>query len=87
MQGPTNSEGQASAAPSPVPGLMDPAVVKQLVQRFQRVFPAELPAGLPPDRGVAHPIPIIPGSSPPARPMYRLSPREITAEVADAGAA
>lgn len=36
----------------------------------------EIPPGEPPDRGVPHTIPLQPGSSPPFRPMYRLSPHE-----------
>ena len=65
---------QPSVAPD---GLMEPEKVQALITEFSDVFPAELPAGEPPDRGVTHAIPTIPGAKPPARPMYRLSPREM----------
>lgn len=58
-------------------GLMQPAVVQRLLRDFADVFPAELPAGEPPDRGVGHTIPTIDGHKPPARPLYRMSPREM----------
>src|SRR3569623_390116 len=50
--------------------------LKALLEKFADVFPEELPASLPPARGVGHSIPIEPGASPPFRPMYRLSPVE-----------
>ena len=45
-------------------------------EEFKEVFPAELPAELPPARAGFHTIPLVEGSSPPFRPMYRLSPKE-----------
>ena len=44
----------------------------KLVEQFADVFPADLPAGAPPDRGVAHKIDLIPGTEPPSKPAYRL---------------
>ena len=41
------------------------------------VFPADLPAGLPPAREVDHRIELVPGSSPPSRPTIRLSATEL----------
>ena len=47
-----------------------------IVEEYRDVFPAELPAGLPPDRPVAHAIPLKPGAEPPAQKLYRLSWKE-----------
>ena len=40
---------------------------------FSDVFPSDLPSKLPPKRTVNHGIDLIPGSSPPSWPPYRLS--------------
>lgn len=37
---------------------------------------SQLPDGLPPERGVGHTIPQLPGSKPVYGPLYRLSPAE-----------
>ena len=53
--------------------------VSEWVQDNIDVFPAQLPEGLPPERGVgqtSHTIPLEPGSKPTFGPMYRLSPAE-----------
>jgi hypothetical protein len=43
------------------------------LQDFDDVFPAEVPAGLPPLRGIEHQIDLIPGASLPNRAlMWRL---------------
>jgi hypothetical protein len=55
-----------------------PAKAKVIVQEFASAF-AEMPPGLPPDRGIAHAI-NTDGAQPVSKPMYRLSPKE-TAEV------
>lgn len=47
--------------------------VHAVVNEYADVFPAELPAGLPPVRPIAHAIPLQPGSQPPAQKLYRLS--------------
>lgn len=44
---------------------------------FRDLFPADLPKTLPPDRDVDHHIDLIPGSTPPSRPVYRMSPTEL----------
>jgi hypothetical protein len=44
---------------------------------YRDVFPAALPDGLPPSRGVDHRIELIPGSSPQSRPTIRLSATEL----------
>lgn len=61
----------------------DPRITKQadreldqLLFEFKDVFPEELP-GLPPRRQVEHEIELIPGSSPPCKTPYRLSPIEL----------
>jgi hypothetical protein len=48
-----------------------------LLKRFSDVFPDTLPAGLPPKRAIDHRIEIMPGSTPPSRPTYRLSTGEL----------
>ena len=47
--------------------------IKELVMQFADVFPSTVPAGLPPDRGINHAIPLEPGHPVPAQKMYRLS--------------
>jgi hypothetical protein len=47
-----------------------------LLTEFQDVFPENLPPGLPPERSVDHRIELVPGSDPPNKPPYRLSPAE-----------
>ena len=59
---------------------MDPAaqrVAIPLLDSYADVFPADLPAGLPPQREVDHRIELEPGAVPPSRPTYRLSPSEL----------
>ncbi|XP_062217663.1 uncharacterized protein LOC133917845 [Phragmites australis] len=43
---------------------------------FEDVFPDEVPAGLPPIRGIEHQIDLVPGASLPNRPAYRTNPDE-----------
>ncbi|XP_021305467.1 uncharacterized protein LOC110431096 [Sorghum bicolor] len=53
-----------------------PSAVLDLLQDFEDVFPDEVPAGLPPLRGIEHQIDLVPGASPPNRPAYRANPGE-----------
>jgi hypothetical protein len=53
-----------------------PSVVLDLLQDFKYVFPDEVPAGLPPLRGIEHRIDLVPGASLPNRPAYRTNPEE-----------
>ncbi|GKV11625.1 hypothetical protein SLEP1_g22866 [Rubroshorea leprosula] len=53
-----------------------PSVVKSLLQDFKDVFPDDVPNGLPPIRGIKHPIDFIPGATIPNRPAYRSNPNE-----------
>ncbi|KAI4313094.1 hypothetical protein MLD38_037866 [Melastoma candidum] len=47
-----------------------------LNRSFDDVFPKEMPAELPPIRGIEHQIDFIPGAPIPNRPAYRYSPQE-----------
>ena len=45
-----------------------------LLQEFQHVFPQEIPHGLPPKRTIQHKIDLVPGSTLPNKPTYRMNP-------------
>ncbi|KAK1645301.1 hypothetical protein QYE76_063106 [Lolium multiflorum] len=47
------------------------------MKEFGDVFPEEVPAGLPPLRGIEHQIDLIPGASLPNRAAYRTNPEEM----------
>ena len=73
-------QGYPPQPPPPVPmpaanlSVMDSdALVVPLLQKFQDIFPADLPLTLPPPRTVDHAIDLVPGFEPPCRPQYRLS--------------
>ncbi|WVZ80743.1 hypothetical protein U9M48_028198 [Paspalum notatum var. saurae] len=53
-----------------------PSVVLDLLQDFEDVFSDEIPAGLPPFRGIEHRIDLVPGASLPNCPAYRTNPEE-----------
>ena len=53
-----------------------PSSVSCVLQEFSDVFPTEVPAGLPPIRGIEHQIDLIPGATLPNRPRYRTNPEE-----------
>ncbi|XP_052490813.1 uncharacterized protein LOC128043050 [Gossypium raimondii] len=46
-------------------------------QKFEDVFPEEMPSGLPPIRGIEHQIDFIPGATLPNRPAYQSNPEEM----------
>ena len=50
---------------------------QSIISEYSDVFPDDLPYGIPPDRGIAHTIPLLPGSEPCARMPYRLSYAEL----------
>jgi hypothetical protein len=50
--------------------------VSDVLQEFGDVFPEEVPAGLPPMRGIEHQIDLIPGATLPNRAPYRTNPEE-----------
>ncbi|CAI7758786.1 unnamed protein product, partial [Closterium sp. NIES-54] len=51
--------------------------VEKLLEKISGVFPEDLPAGLPPKRVADHRIELIPGSTPPVRPIYKMSAVEL----------
>ncbi|WVZ70336.1 hypothetical protein U9M48_019011 [Paspalum notatum var. saurae] len=53
-----------------------PPTVANLLQEFKDVFPAEIPPGLPPLRGIEHQIDLIPGATLPNHAAYRTNPEE-----------
>jgi hypothetical protein len=53
-----------------------PPAVHNILQEYADVFPSEIPAGLPPIRGIEHQIDLIPGASLPNRAPYRTNPEE-----------
>ncbi|XP_010521308.1 PREDICTED: uncharacterized protein LOC104800237 [Tarenaya hassleriana] len=54
----------------------DNPAISRLLERFRDVFPDEIPAGLPPIRGIEHQIDLVPGVPLPNRPAYRMNPEE-----------
>ncbi|GJW89313.1 multiprotein-bridging factor 1a [Tanacetum coccineum] len=53
-----------------------PDILKPLLEKFQSIFPDEIPAGLPPMRTVQHCLDLIPGAILPNKPAYRMNPTE-----------
>jgi hypothetical protein len=53
-----------------------PPAIANVLQEYSDVFPSEIPAGLPPIRGIEHQIDLIPGASLPNRAPYRTNPEE-----------
>ena len=53
-----------------------PPAVTILLQDYEDIFPAEIPLGLPPMRGIEHQIDLIPGTTLPNRAAYRTNPEE-----------
>jgi hypothetical protein len=53
-----------------------PSVVLDLLQDFEDAFPDEIPAGLPPLRGIEHQIHLVPGASLPKGTAYCTNPEE-----------
>ena len=60
-------------------------IIQEVLQAYADVF-RDIPAGLPPVRGVTHTIPLEEGAKPPHKVMYRLSPKErleVETQIAD----
>jgi len=53
-----------------------PPAVTNLLQEYEDIFPAEIPPGLPPKRGIEHQIDLILGATLPNRAAYRTNPEE-----------
>ena len=53
-----------------------PPTVTNLLQEYEDIFPAEIPPGLPPMRGIEHQIDLILGATLPNRADYRTNPEE-----------
>jgi hypothetical protein len=53
-----------------------PPIVANILQEYANVFPIQVPAGLPPLRGIEHQIGVILGASLPNRAPYRTKPEE-----------
>jgi hypothetical protein len=53
-----------------------PPIVDDILQEYADIFPSEVPAGLPPLRGIEHQIDLIPGASLLNRAPYRTNPEE-----------
>ncbi|XP_019056473.1 PREDICTED: uncharacterized protein LOC109115993 [Tarenaya hassleriana] len=54
----------------------DSPSISRLLEQFKDIFPDEIPAGLPPIRGIEHQIDLVPGAPLPNRPAYRMNPEE-----------
>ncbi len=54
-----------------------PAYEEQIEQEYADVFRDSLPKELPPRRELDHRIELVPGSAPPNRATYRMSPKEL----------
>jgi hypothetical protein len=53
-----------------------PSDIVSLLQKFEDVFPEEVPYGLSQIQGIEHQIDFIPGASIPNRPAYKSNPEE-----------
>jgi hypothetical protein len=53
-----------------------PPIVAHILQEYADVFPSDVPAGMPPLRGIEHQVNLIPGVSLPNRAPYRTNPEE-----------
>jgi hypothetical protein len=74
---PTDRDRDLTDRPDePSPPTRQHALVPPLLSEYADVFPADLPAALPPRREVDHRIELLPGSTPPSRPTFRLRPTE-----------
>ena len=54
-----------------------PDAIVGLLEEFFDVMPSELPKTLPPRHAVDHKIELVPGSNPPSKSPYKMSPMEL----------
>ena len=54
-----------------------PDAIAGLLEEFVDVMPPKLPKTLPPRRAIDHKIELVPGSNPPSKAPYRMSPMEL----------
>jgi hypothetical protein len=54
-----------------------PRAITNLLQEFNDVFPAEIPLGLPPLKGIEHQVDLILGALLPNQAVYRTNPEEM----------
>ena len=54
-----------------------PEEIAPVLAEFRDVMPPELPKRLPPRRAIDHQIELVPGSTPPAKAPYGMSPLEL----------
>ena len=60
----------------PEPTAQTHPLLTPLLNDFQYVFPQEIPHGLAPQRSIQHKIDLIPDSTLPNKPAYRMNPQE-----------
>ena len=53
-----------------------PLEVQKLLQQYPQLTPTNLPAGLPPTRGITHQIDLFSSAKPPNEAAYRMTPFE-----------
>ncbi|XP_048622366.1 uncharacterized protein LOC125591712 [Brassica napus] len=53
-----------------------PSGIQELMERYKDVFPDDVPAGLPPIRGIEHQVDLVPGAPLPNRAAYHVNPEE-----------
>jgi hypothetical protein len=53
-----------------------PPAITNILQEYEDIFPAEIPLGLPPMRGIEHQIDLIPGATLPNCAAYITNPEE-----------
>jgi hypothetical protein len=51
--------------------------LREVIEEFRDVFPAELPGGLPPERDIEHAIELEPGANKPRKNSYRMTEEEL----------
>ena len=53
------------------------SVRDRMLNKYKDVFPDDLPNQLPPVRHIEHSIDLVPGSTPPSKQPYKMSPKEL----------